>query len=336
MSDVVFRLPPVTIHRTISASELGEKIPWSLEQYKVPSVWPTATGKGVRVAVIDTGIDSAHQTSGDLVGAVLAKEDFSGSRWGVMDAEGHGTHVAGTIAARRNSLGVAGVAPECQLLIAKAMGDDGTGSDFAISRAIQWALDNGAQIINMSLGTPDHSPNLEAAIRMAVQEGALCVCAAGNSGGDVDFPGRYDKSIAVSAVDKMRRIAPFSCRGSAVDIAAPGVEILSTFKGGRYSIMSGTSMAAPFVSGLLALLIQINGGKLGFDDAMKALARKSTDYGPKGRDDLYGFGLPNPESFIEDDKPTASPPGDSAAATKTITVDVPAGGRVTITGGVVR
>ncbi len=328
------RLPPYTVHARYTAQQLTERIPWQIADYQVPNAWPQTQGAGVKVGVIDTGCDDVHAEQGDLSGAVEAWKDFSGSRRGPRDADGHGTHVAGIIAARRNKLGIVGVAPECKLCVAKALGDDGSGSMDAVAAALDWLCESGCRVVNMSLGGPDPDDRLQRRLRAANDAGVIVVCAAGNEGGAVDYPGRWPECIAVSAVDKMRRIAPWSCRGEEVDVAAPGVEILSTFKGGTYASLSGTSMAAPFVAGLVALYLATPAGKNAkLADVLAWLTKTATDAGRPGRDPLYGVGLPGPAMFAKDAPPP--PKIEPAPGNKVLRIQVPAGGRVTIEGGVI-
>lgn len=325
------RLPPYTVHARYTAQQLGEKVPWQIADYQIPNAWPRTQGAGVKVGIVDTGIDPTHMKRGDLNGAVAEVQDFSRSHNLWTDVDGHGTHVAGIIAARRNEFGIVGVAPQSIIYAAKVLGDNGSGSTDDVARGVYWCLEQGCPVINMSLGGSTASDVLLAAIRAAAAAGCVVVCAAGNEGGAVDYPGRYPECIAVSAVDKMRRIAPWSCRGDEVDVAAPGVEILSTYKGGTYASLSGTSMAAPFVTGLIALYLATPEGKdAKLADVMAWLTRTATDAGQPGRDPLYGVGLPGPKAF-EPREPTPPPAPNNGVLRLTF----PAGGTVTITGGVI-
>ena len=248
-------LPPFRIESTHVA--LTETIDWSLAAYHIPNHWKDTRGAGVRVALLDTGIDEQHP---DLADAIDDARDFTGSRFGPADQNGHGTHTAGTIAARQNHLGVIGVAPDCRLLIGKVLGDDGSGSSANVAGGIDWAADSGADIISMSLGSPEPDDALHAAIERAVAKGKFIIAAAGNDGRDnsVNYPARWKSTIAVAAVDASGHLAPFSSRGPEVDIAAPGENILSTWLHGTYAKLSGTSMATPFVAGVTALLVSLH------------------------------------------------------------------------------
>ena len=242
---------------------------------------------------------------------MLAARDFSGSSTGYRDQAGHGTHVAGVIAARQDDQGVVGICPGLAdsgggLLVGKVLGDDGAGTDAAVAMGIDWAASQGAQLISMSLGSPSPSESLHAAIRNAVHAGIFVICAAGNNGADnsVDYPGRWIETIAVAAVDRHGRVASFSSRGPEVDIAAPGQDILSTFPGNRHAKLSGTSMATPFVTGVVALMLAKHRepGSVtpiqNVSDLREHLARTATDAGSPGKDPAYGYGLINPASML--------------------------------------
>ncbi len=211
------------------------------------------TGVGVRVAVVDTGI-APHA---DL--SILAGKDFTGSgTW--VDQNGHGTHVAGIIGARyANGRGGSGIAPGVDLLAARALGADGIGYNDWIAAGIVWSVNNGARVVNLSLGSPDPSVVLERALAYAVAHGAIPVCAAGNDGSSrLDYPSAYPDCLSVAASNLRDEMAPWSNHARTVDITAPGVGILSTCYGlrGEYCYMDGTSMAAPVVSGVAALVAQ--------------------------------------------------------------------------------
>lgn len=224
-----------------------------------PEAWGTSTGKDVKVAVLDTGIDQSHE---DLKAKIVANKNFTNSRT-VDDKYGHGTHVAGIIAAvTDNRTGVAGTAPAAALMNVKVLNDQGSGYYSWVASGIVWAADNGAKVINLSLGGSAPSDTLEAAVNYAWSKGAVVVAAAGNSGtADPVYPAYYANCLAVAATDATDTKAAFSNYGSWVDLAAPGVEIFSTVPDHKnrlgllkYGSLSGTSMAAPFVSGTAALV----------------------------------------------------------------------------------
>ena len=314
----IYRLPPYRVSRVMTA--LSETIPWSLTATNVPAHWTATRGKGVIVGVADTGVLASHP---DLLGQVLASRDFSGSPHGAVDAQGHGTHCSGTIAAiQGNTVGVAGVAPDAKLVCAKVLGDDGSGRDEWISAGIDWLVTSGVHVISLSLGSPDPSPVILAALQRAVSAGVFVVAAAGNEGrpNSVNYPAAYGGMVAVSAFDRDGRLADFSSRGPQVVVAAPGQDIVSTYLRGGYASLSGTSMATPFVAGVVALLLARNkqhdckSPVKTQRDLIEHLRRTAKDAGPVGHDDSFGWGLVNPDTFLADGcSPTPgapeSPPG---------------------------
>lgn len=226
--------------------------------------WTVTTGIDIKVAVLDSGVDSDHP---DIAPKVVASENFSDAATG-EDNYGHGTHVAGIIAATAdNTIGVAGVCPGCKILDGKVLNDTGYGSTSAIAKGIDWAVTKGAKVINMSLGQRTSSRTLETAVNNAWNEGAVIVAAAGNTGTTAKiYPAAYPNVIAVAATDNNDAKASFSTYGAKwVDVAAPGANVYSTFPNhpfylgkqyGRsqgYDVANGTSMASPVVAGVAAL-----------------------------------------------------------------------------------
>ena len=227
---------------------------WATFLTRLPEVWQRTMGTGVRVAVLDTGIDTNHP---DLQAAIADTRDFTGD--GIEDANGHGTHCAGIIGARLNGVGFVGAAPKCKLLIGKVLGNNGSGSFQGIAEGVDWAVEQGAHIISMSLGGPSSSPLLYRSIAMALAKGVHVICAAGNSGNmfsnSIGFPGRYGGVITVASHDRNGNPSGFSSHGGELDFMAPGSDIWSTYKNGGYQELSGTSMATPFVAGISALIV---------------------------------------------------------------------------------
>jgi subtilisin family serine protease len=247
---------------------LEQIIPWGIdrvfgdESYSFPT-WSTGKGAGIGVAVLDTGIDVDHEDLNVvggrrfyLRGLTLRSDDQ------YNDVYGHGTHVAGTIAALDNDYGVVGVAPAVNLYAVKVLGDNGSGSTSAIIAGIEWVRDQGnISIINMSLGSSLYSYAFDQACKNAYLDGILIVASAGNSGNDagtgdtVGYPAKYDSVIAVAASDIYDDRAYFSSTGPDVDLIAPGVNIMSTVPDSQYEDgWSGTSMASPHVAGTAALV----------------------------------------------------------------------------------
>lgn len=218
---------------------------WAMAAWQVDRLRGVSSGEGVLTAVLDTGCQIDHPA---LDGRVVASKDFTGSRIGFRDSNGHGTHCCGTV----GGLPKIGVAPGCSLLNGKVLSDAGSGSDSGIAAGIDWAIQQGAEIISLSLGSSNPSGPIRAACDRAAANGAWVIAAAGNSGNrGIDFPGGFESTIAVAACDRNFRVAGFSSRGNVLDCTGPGVDIVSARPGGGYQSMSGTSMATPFIAGLL-------------------------------------------------------------------------------------
>ena len=236
---------------------------WNLDMIGAPEVWkansngPGATGKGVTIAVIDTGIDYNHR---EFKGRIQAGYDFVDGDSIAEDANGHGTHVAGTIAAANDGRGITGVAHDATIMPIRVLDENGAGYLSDAIRGVRWATNNGADVINLSLGGTGYSRAMDDAIRHAARRGTVVVMAAGNAGGtSPEYPGAHaiDHGIAVGAVQRDGRLAGFSNRAGSrpLDyVTAPGVGIKSTLPGNRYGHYSGTSMATPHVAGVAGLL----------------------------------------------------------------------------------
>lgn len=290
---------------------------WALSRIQVPQAWDITKGQGAVVAVLDTGVDVNHP---DLQGRLLSGFSYTTDNENVSDLCGHGTHVTGIIAAvANNSTGVAGVAPEVQILPVKVMdryqagyGCYGSYSDFA--RGIVYAVDHGAKVINMSFGGTAYSTTLRDAIAYAANRGALLVAAAGNNNSSSPFyPAYFEEVIAVSATDSSDARAPWSNYGDWVDLSAPGVGIYSTYFDGAnstYATMSGTSMAAPHVVGVAALLLAQNPGRSAME-LRSLLEGSADDLGEPGKDIYFGYGRVNAYRALTTDQsvlvPTATP-----------------------------
>ena len=226
---------------------------WGMVKVEAPQAWDVTTGSpNTNIAVLDTGVDLDHP---DLVDKIVSPINFSSSPT-ADDVHGHGTHVAGVAAAMTdNGVGVAGLGYSSKIMNVKVLGDTGSGAYSWIVAGIIWAVDNGADIINMSLGGSSPSLTVEDAINYAWSKGVVVVAAAGNNGDTTPlYPAYYTNCIAVAATDSLDRLASWSNYGEWVDMAAPGVGIYSTLKNNGYGYKSGTSMASPHVAGLAALV----------------------------------------------------------------------------------
>jgi thermitase len=229
---------------------------WGLRRIGLPGAWDRTRGEaGVVVAVLDTGVDASHP---DLRGAVLPGFDVVGNTTSTADVEGHGTSVAGVIAARsNNAAGVAGICWTCSILPVKVLGDDGTGDMATLATGIVKAADAGARVINMSLGGPADSTTLDQAIAYAVAKNAILVAAAGNNGTTTPFfPAANPNVIGVAATDDADQLYSWSNRGDWTRVTAPGCDPAPA-PGGAYVNFCGTSAAAPVVSGLAALAVSL-------------------------------------------------------------------------------
>lgn len=280
-------------------SQPAEVLPWGVDRIDAELVWPLGnTADPVRVGIIDTGISNIHP---DLLANMKGGVNTINPRKNWNDDNGHGSHVAGIVAALDNDIGVIGVGPAIDLYAIKVLGASGSGYLSDVIEGIQWAIANGMQVINMSLGTSDDIQSFHDAVIAAKNAGLVTVAAAGNSGGSVLSPAAYPEVIAVSATDKNDVIASWSSRGPAVDLSAPGVSIYSTYKGTGYATLSGTSMAAPHVAGSAALVLNTSvglydtnsNGKWDPDEVQAKLQATATDLGNAGFDVLYGWGLVN-------------------------------------------
>jgi len=284
---------------------LAQVLPWGIDRVNAELVWPSGnTADPVKVGIIDTGISNKHP---DLQANVKGGVNTINSRKGWNDDNGHGSHVAGIVAAINNTSGVVGVGPAADLYAIKVLGANGSGYLSDVIEGIQWAVVNGMQVINMSLGTGSNIQVFHDAVIAAKNAGVVVIAAAGNSGGSVIYPAAYSEAIAVSATDQNNVIASWSSRGLEINLAAPGVSIYSTYKGTGYATFSGTSMAAPHVAGSAALVLNTPVGgydinqneKWDPDEVQKKLQDRAVDLGNTGFDNLYGWGLVNAYSAVQ-------------------------------------
>lgn len=284
------RLPPYRVDLMHVPHAAVEGVDWAVAAYGIPALWKGTQGEGVTVAVLDSGC-APHPA---LTEAVVDHRNFT-SDTEAYDTLGHGTHVCGVIGART---GLAqGIAHKCQIVSCKVLGHSGTGSNDSVAQAVRFAVDRKVDLICMSLGSPRPSAAVHGAVQYACDQGVIVVCAAGNDGGPVNYPAGFDETVAVGAVDKNGEICRFSCSGPAITVAAPGQDITSTWIGGGYAKLTGTSMAAPFVTGVLALWVAAN-RPVTCLGAFDALRDSSRDAGEPGRDPAYGWGLVDPRKLL--------------------------------------
>ena len=286
-----FYLPDIIRNPTTALRPLSQDFGYQINLHNIPAVWAETQGEGVVVAVTDTGCQLDHQ---DLVGSFIRKTEED-----ITDAHGHGSHVIGTITANNNDLGIVGVAPKAEIIVKKVLNDEGWGTEEMVANGIHAAIEEGADIISMSLGSSESSQLIHEAIKLAYSKNIVVVCAAGNSGdiGQLDYPGRYAETISVGALDRENIRAGFSNTGPNLDFMAPGVDILSTVPTNAYASYSGSSMACPWIAAIIALIISKHrkyGGKTPVDtveEIREHLKRTAIDLAEAERDDFTGFGL---------------------------------------------
>lgn len=287
-------------------SDPGWGVQYALPLIRAPQGWSYTTGSAaVVIAILDTGIDLDHP---DLAAKLVPGWNFINPLQPPDDDNGHGTHVAGIAAASsNNATGIAGVSWGARLMPVKVVNQFGLGSSAILAEGITWAVNNGAQVINVSLGTSFVSNALGTAINYAYAHDVVVVAAAGNTGGGgLLYPAAYDHVIAVSATDSGNNLAPFSAVGPQVDLAAPGVAIYATSLGGGYMNRDGTSQATAHVSGLAAILRGIPGcgSAANIEWLMESTA---LDLGAPGHDSAYGYGLIQMDTAIATIFPTPVP-----------------------------
>lgn len=274
---------------------------WSIVNADVQGAWDMgATGQGLTIAIVDTGVDLNHPDLKDNIvpgyNAITGSEAPGANK----DNNGHGTHIAGIAAAEENNVGIVGVAYKAKIMPVKVMDSTGEGYDDAIADGIVWAADHGAQIINLSIGSEDGSDVLRQAVAYAYKKGCLLIAAAGNYEPDsegnpgVSYPASDPKVLAITATDEDNNVASYSVTGPEVDLAAPGDLIYSDWwdetDGSCYAEGSGTSMAAPFVAGEAALIWSRH-KDWSREQVSQALEAGTIDLGTPGKDNNYGYGL---------------------------------------------
>lgn len=275
---------------------------WGPQVIHAESAWDKidpAKLANVTIAILDSGINYNHE---DLKSSIVRGYDIVNNDNNVNDVMGHGTHVAGIAAAVTNDgTGIAGIAGGCNIMPVKVLDDDGNGNDADIIKGIKYATDHGAQVINLSLGGPDSSNAIQEAVNYATNHGVSVVTAAGNENGPIDTPGNCRGVITVGAIERNGTRASYSNFGPKLDVVAPGSDILSTYIGtgpSGYTYFSGTSMAAPFVSGVVALIKAAN-PNLSPSEVTDIIHRSATDLGQHGFSNYYGYGLVNADKAVD-------------------------------------
>jgi type VII secretion-associated serine protease mycosin len=281
---------------------------WALDRTTFEAAWGATRGGGVKVAVIDSGVRGDHE---DLAGVVLPGIDYVNGGDGRIDPAGHGTAVAGVIAAQiNNGRGIAGAAPDVRILPIRVLDANGSGSASNVAAGVIWAVQHGARVINISLGGGP-SPGIQSAMQYARSKNVVVVAAGGNnyeSGNAPVYPGAYPEAIAVAAVDSNLQRANFSNAGSYIDVAAPGKGVTVLWGTGptTYAGADGTSFAAPYASAAVALLFSQN-PSLTAAAATDLLESTTDDLGAPGVDTWYGHGFIHPQRALI--KGLLRPPG---------------------------
>lgn len=268
---------------------LYSKYQWNLPSIKAEAGWTVSTGdEGVVIAVLDTGIQSNHP---DLKGRTVKGMNIVNKDAAPNDDVGHGTHVAGIIGASvNNGEGVAGVSWFNKIMPVKVLDNSGAGSTYSVAQGIIWAVDNGAKVINMSLGNYAQADFLHDAIKYAYDRDVVLVAASGNDNTErPGFPAAYPEVFAVAATNNKKEKASFSNYGDYIDVAAPGDSIASTYPGSQYAALSGTSMASPHVAALAGLIRSVN-PDLTNKEVMEIMRVSARDLGTSGKDIYFGYG----------------------------------------------
>lgn len=300
-----FKLFPVVREDILTLAELNQKAGWSITAFNLPQVWKHCAGEGVLVAVVDSGCDLSHK---DLIQNLVTGKNFVGNGPPEDDNQ-HGTHVTGIICAEDNDIGIVGVAPKAKVMPIKVLDKHGTGSYEQVAEGIRWAVDHGADMICMSLGAPAPIQQVRKAIQYAHKKNIPVFCAAGNSGftKDVFFPASYPETIAIGSISENFDRSKFSCTGKNLDFMAPGEKILSTVPKNWYAILSGTSMATPWVVGIAALLLSAKRtGHIDLqletvEDYRKVFRMHTIPISDKldNKDFYQGFGIIDPRQLVE-------------------------------------
>jgi len=311
--DCVEWVEPVTqVESTSIPNDEYYKYQWHMDMLNVTEAWKTTEGKGVVVAVVDTGV-SVNQ---DGFHKLLKGRDFVDDDNDAEDMNGHGTHVAGTIAqATNNKVGTAGVAPKASILPVRVLDANGSGSNTWVANGIIWAVDNGANIINLSLGSSANSDVVEDACAYAYENGVTVLAATGNDGFSdfIGYPAALQTTIAVGSVDAKKGVAFYSNQGKQIDLVAPGGDtsvdsdgdgmqdgvLQETRLGGKwaYHYLQGTSMATPHAAGVAALVYA--NGVTDPDAIRDVLAKSAQDLGDKGWDSTFGHGMVDPVAALK-------------------------------------
>ncbi|QDP50428.1 MAG: putative intracellular serine protease [Prokaryotic dsDNA virus sp.] len=303
-NDEVNLIKPIVESPAITGSQMRTFVAmnnyknWGIIKLGLDSTMRTKTGKGVKICICDTGMPNHRDFNN---GNIKLAESFIGGDGDVVDYNGHSTHVGGIILE---------IARESDLFFAKVLDKNGGGSITGVAAGINWCVDSKADIINLSLGSSQPSPIMKKAIDRAIEKGILVIAAAGNegqnpNGNSMGYPAKYEETIAIGSINKNLDVSYFSSSGEQGDVVAPGESILSTWLNDEYIILSGTSMATPFVVGMAALKME---GGLDSVDFERIFENSANDMMDPGFDNVSFWGYVTPKFYNERDTSIVEPP----------------------------
>lgn len=302
------KLPKFEFEEVLSLQDASQKSGWEITAFNLPEAWQFSQGEGVVTAVLDCGVQLDHP---DIKNNLLPGKNFVNPKESPNELKCcHGSHVTGTICAENNDVGMIGIAPKSKVIPVKVLDSNGNGNMLNVAAGIKWAADQGVDFICMSLGCPNPVPQVEKAIDYADSKGIVTFCAAGNAGRtrQIFYPANYKTTIGIAACDENFSRADFSCTGDDLDFMAPGVKIFSTVPENWYGVLSGSSMATPFVVGVAALVLSYTRKnktniKLKNHEDYRQLFRKYTIpvSNPEfaGKKFFEGFGIIDPRKMEE-------------------------------------
>lgn len=300
-----FTLPDFEVRDAFGA--LSETVGWGLKDHNIPNAWSITKGENVNLYLLDTGFPD-HKDLGDAIKSYINCTETPD----VADKNGHATAICSVLAAQENDEGLVGIAPKMNIVCVKTMDDQGVGTVPAMWKALQFVLDEAnsggrrtggyaPNIVVMSLGSKQPLPDfLYATLKRIHEMGVIIVCAAGNSGREVEYPAAYPECISVGSYDPNGRVSDFSARGVKVDFISPGREIYACWLNNGYKIVKGTSFAAPFLAAIIALILSKYPELKNVNDVKRILVKYSVDRGEAGRDDSYGYGSIDINKLLND------------------------------------
>lgn len=301
-----FKLLPYVVEEVLTLQEVKQQAGWNITAFDLPKAWDKTQGEGVKIAVLDTGCDLDHP---DLVDNLLPGINLVKRGAPPEDDVQHGTHVTGIICASNNDLGIVGVAPKAKVIPVKVLNHKGAGDLGIVALGIRWAVDNGADILCMSLGSPRPVAVIRKACQYAESKGVPVFVAAGNAGKtkEIFYPAAYPETIAIGSIDENFDRSKFSNTGKALDFMAPGGKIFSTVPDNWYAYISGTSMACPFAAAVAALCLSyqrkhfpdkpLKGGNA-YRELFKQHTTPISNAAFAGKAFFQGFGIIDPRKFV--------------------------------------